>query len=49
MKVYIEEYKTTPCTTDLQKLEFTIFYQLDRLKRELYNGECGEGLAECER
>jgi hypothetical protein len=48
MQVCIEEYTTTPCTTDLQKPGFTSFYQTVHLWWELYNGECGEGLTECE-
>jgi hypothetical protein len=36
---------TTPCTTVLQKLKFKFFYQMDQLCWELYNRECGEGLA----
>ena len=37
---------TTHCTTVLQKTKFTTFYQMDQLWWELYNKECGEGLAD---
>jgi len=47
MQVYVEEYTTTPCTTDLQKAEFTSFYQMMQLWWEMYNMKCGEFVMEC--
>ena len=42
----IIENDTALCTTDLQKPNFTNFYQMDQLWWVLYNRECGEGLTD---
>ena len=43
--INIEKF-TRSCTTVLQKPKFKNFYQMDKLWWELYNRECGEGLAD---
>jgi hypothetical protein len=40
------EKVTIPCTTILQKIKFTNFYKMGQIWCELFNRECGEGLAD---